>query len=288
MHWTRAAIGLAVVLPVGVYAAAVGAVWWLQETLLFPGAYGLPDDPARQAEVAASLGATPLRLTTADGDGLVAWHYGHDADRLVIYFGGNYAPIEASGRLGTALVDLGWEVLAVSPRGWPGCDGTPGEAAFHEDARAAWAWATQTRGIAPDRVVLHGRSIGGGIVGTVLDEVHPAGFVLESTFDAIGPLARAAMPWAPVDLLLRHPLRTVDRAPHATAPVLQLHHVPDTVVPIARGRALAAALHDAAFVVLPTGAHDDSAVLDDPAGHAAWVAFLERVAPAADPAPPDP
>lgn len=266
-----------------VFAVSLGVLWlWLsQERLIFPGAYGLVDDAQAREKAATTLGASQLRLATPSGDRVLAWHVDTPADRAVLFVGGNFMPIEASARYAGTLREMGWDTLAIAPRGWPGSEGTPSEAAFEDDVGAGWAWLTGPGGLAPDRIVLMGTSLGGGAVGTVLDDVRPAAWVFQSTFDALQAVAQERYPGVPVGLLLRHPFRTVDRIGGAQAPVLIVHGDADGVVPIHHGRALADAVPDdlLTYVEVPGGGHARGLILDDPTANATWVRFLEDAVP---------
>lgn len=254
-------------------------LYLLQEVMLFPGAYGLADDPAERARIASGVGARPGLLTTPSGEAITVWHFPASGSRLVIYVGGNYEPIEASTVLARALVPQGWDLLAIAPRGWPGSEGPPGEQAFHDDVVTAWQHATTTLGVPPHRIVLHGRSIGGGAIGTVIDELTPAGAVFESTFDSVVPLAQGVYPFLPVRWLLKHRFDTVARAPHAAFPVLQIHSTDDEVIPIGRARTLAATWVQGTWIEVSGFSHQHTPLLSDPAARRRWSAWLDATVP---------
>ena len=84
-------------------------------------------------------GGEELRLTTTDGETLVAWYFPpKDGRPLILYFHGN----------GGALVDRvprfrlftarGYGVLAVSYRGYGGSTGWPTETGLTQDGEAAY------------------------------------------------------------------------------------------------------------------------------------------------------
>ena len=133
------------------------------------------------------------------------------------------------------------------------------------------------RQIAPEKVVLHGRSLGGAVATRLAEEVEPGGLVLESTFESMVAMARRQAPAYPVRSLLRHPFDTWSRAPGVSIPTLILHGDADSVVPVGHGRRLAHRFPVAHYVEVPGGHHNELLVLRDPAAKLAWLELLGRV-----------
>jgi fermentation-respiration switch protein FrsA (DUF1100 family) len=268
----------------------VAAIWGLvclgmammQERLLFPGAYRTeePGLRVRLDALAAEVGATPMELVTADGVHLYAWHHHQPPqDRLVITVHGNASDVTGLLHHATALRELGWNTLAFSLRGFPGSEGEPSQAGMVLDLRAAWEHATGPLGYSPDRIVLHGTSMGGGVVGQLLPELPAAGAVMEATYNSVRAIAQAQYPLLPIRLLLRHPFDTLALAPTVTLPVLQVHSVDDELIPIANARALAQAWPDGTWVEVSGLGHNQSVLLGTEPGRRAWTHFLEEVVP---------
>lgn len=283
-----AAFGLRVLaLGLAAYLGVVGFVWAVQEVLLFPGAYGHegPEAVAALRSYAGRVGFTVHDLTLDDGTRTWAWHLDGGHDRVVLFFHGNGGDLGALGGLAPALAEAGWDLVGVEYRGYPGAEGVPTQATLVPDALEAWAFVTGPLGYAPERVVLHGRSIGGGPVGQLAAAVRPGGVVLDATFDSAAAVARGRYPFLPVGWLLRSPFDTVSVADRIVAPVLQVHSRDDRVIPYARAERLRDALPDVTFVAVDGRGHAEPLVLRDPVVAAAWRAFLERVVPPAEPGP---
>lgn len=277
----RAAAALAAV-PLVLWLAVCVGMALMQERLLFPGAYlhGGSNDAAYLAELAADVHATPITLRTSDGLTLAAWHYAEPRhDRLVLFVHGNAADVSSSLHRAAALDRLGWNTLAFSLRGFRGSEGEPTEQGLALDLRAAWELATGPLGYAPDRVVLHGTSMGGGVLGLLLPELPAACAVMESTYASVRALAQEQYPYLPVSLLLRHPMDTLSRAPQVELPVLQVHSTADRTIPVHHARALAAAWKRGTYLEVPNLDHNQSVLLATSEGQAAWARFLESCAP---------
>lgn len=259
---------------------AYGALLWrFQEWMIFPAPGGPDRDTLDQA--ARELGAEPLDLRAADGTSLYGWYKAaggpEGGRRAVLYFHGNAETVAGSGPLMRLANQKGWDFGVVAFRGYPGSQGAPSEAGIALDARSLWDEVTARRGIPADRVVLHGRSLGGAVAARLADEVSPGGLVLESTFRSVVELAKQEAPLYPVDLLLRHRFDTWSRAPGMDVPALVLVGTADAVVPADHGRSLADRLPQAHLVEVPGGEHHDLLVLRDPAARTAWLELLARV-----------
>lgn len=257
----------------GVYALVLLALYLLQDALIFP----VPDRGRPTLDRwAAELGVEPIALTASDGVPLYGWHARGDGSRGMLVFHGNGGDASIGGWFAQQLP--GMDVVSISYRGYPGSGGAPSEAGMELDARAAWVYLTETVGIPPERVVIHGQSMGGGVALMLADEVQPAGIVLDSTFCSILEVASGRVPLVPVSLLLRNPFRSDLRAPNVRAPVLVLHGDDDRLIPVAQGRRLATLLPDATYVELPGWGHH-TWLLDHPDADAAWRGFLARILP---------
>jgi pimeloyl-ACP methyl ester carboxylesterase len=241
-----------------------------QDHIIFPAPQLAADQRAR---LAAAAGARELHPATEDGATLYAWHVPASGKRAVLYFHGNGESAAFTGALARDCADLGWDFVAVSPRGYPGTTGRPAAGSIARDAQAAWQLVTDTLGFAPGSVVLHGRSLGGGLAGTLIADIEPAGVVFESTFLSIERLAQERFPFVPVGRILHHPARTEDRAPQLRAPALVLHGARDEVIPVSHGRRLAALLPQAEYVELADRGHNDH-LLSHPEAAQAWRRFL--------------
>lgn len=263
---------LALGLPV-LYALPAAALWFGQDMILFP-APGLSlDDLDAQA---AAQGASPLWLVAQDGVDLYAWHFDNGGDRLIIYFHGNASSPAAASGLSQQVASLGYGLLAPSYRGYSPSQGSPSEQGLIEDAREIWRYATQDLGVDPSNIVLHGRSLGGGVAVALASEVQPRAVILECTFASVREVAQSRYPIYPVRLLLRHPFDSEARAPGVQAPVLLVHGDQDQVVPVEHGRRLAEAFPDATYIEVPGEGHGGRLLRGEGRARQAWLEMLAR------------
>lgn len=225
------------------YTAIVAGAWAVQEKILFPSYATGPataDPPAgverwwvdQSTTEAGGSGRTevwfsPSPHATAERPGPV-----------VLYFHGNAELIEhRHWELARIYHPRGISLLLVEYRGYGNSDGTPGERTIVADALAALERTLEKPNVDADRVIYHGRSIGGGVAGALAMARPPAGLVLETTFTSIVAMAhRRFMP----GFVVRHPFRT-DRTlrDHFGGPVLVMHGDADPIIPVSHGRRLA-------------------------------------------------
>ncbi len=266
------------VLLVGVivaYLSAVGLIWWQQEAMIFPAPGGIGRGSLDQA--ADELGAEPIDLVASDGTKLYGWYRSGGGQRAVLYFHGNAETVAGTGQLMRQANQAGWDFATVAYRGYPGSEGHPTEEGVVMDAQALFEHV-QGRGIAADQIVLHGRSLGGGVAVSLSERVSPGGLVLESTYLSVLTLAERQVPWAPVEQLLRHPFRTDLRAPNVTLPTLVLHGSADPVIPVQHGRALSIIVKGADYVEVDGAGHQYQLTVIDRAARTAWLELLGKVA----------
>jgi abhydrolase domain-containing protein 17 len=202
------------------WTAFAALVWLFAERLIFM--------PPRERY---ALGAEMV-LIPRGGDTVAAVHLPNPAARHTILFShGNAENIEQGMDFLRALRDAGFSVLAYDYSGYGLSTGRPTERAAYADADAAYAWLTR-RGVPPERIIVHGRSLGGAVAADLASRRPIGGLVLESTFTSAYRVARLH-PWIPFDRF-----RTADKLPRVTAPVLVIHGTDDEVIRFWHGERL--------------------------------------------------
>jgi len=213
------------------YAVAVGALFVMQDGMLFPRERtAAPGDPLPAA-------AEHWTLTSADGATLHGVHIPAQAGDtpVVLGFAGNaWNAQDFAVFLHERLP--GAAVVAFHYRGYAPSEGRPGERALVADALAL---TDRLRARWPERpIVPVGASLGSAVAAAVVAEREVAGAVLITPFDSVRALARERYPWAPVGLLLRHPFDTAARLGGADEPVAVISAGRDELVTPARTAAL--------------------------------------------------
>jgi alpha-beta hydrolase superfamily lysophospholipase len=269
----------AATLAVGLFAAwlALGIVLYAaQDALVYPA----PHVPREALDAyAREVGATPVELVAADGTRLYAWHRDNGGRGALLFLHGNAEVVADRPELIALATSVGLDALVVAYRGYPGSDGTPSEVGVVQDATAAWDWLV-ARGVPGERIVVHGKSLGGGVATALVADHRPAALVLESTFTSIPAAARRGWwPPYPAGLLLHTQLRSLERAPSIDVPVLVLHGTDDEMIGVEQGRALAAAFPQATFVEVPGAPHGATLPEVSAEARAAYLVALRRAVP---------
>jgi len=184
---------------------------------------------------------------------------------------------------------LGCDVFVFDYRGYGENPGSPSEEHLAADATAAWRYATQTRRIEPHRLILFGESLGGGVAVRLAAEqcaagTPPGGLVLRATFSSLPDAAAYHYPWLPVRWLLVDRYPSAARMPQVTCPILHIHGLRDTIIPIQLGKKLFAAAPPQSasgipkrFVELPAADHNDILAVAVPEFRDAVAEFLKRL-----------
>jgi hypothetical protein len=250
----RAALRLLVVLG-AVYLLAATAAFLGQRWLIYP-------RWLREARPAAGQGVEGLErlsLELAEGGAVEAWFLpgrGVSAARpgpLLVFAHGNAELIEDwPGRL-EPYRELGLSVLLPEYRGYGRSGGRPSQAALVEDAVRFVDLARARPEVDPERVVYHGRSLGGGLVCQLALLRPPRALVLQSTFARLSDLAwSSGLP----SFLVLDDWDNQAALGRLEAPVLLWHGTRDELVPFAHARRNLAASRRARLVDEPCGHND--------------------------------
>jgi len=173
-----------------------------------------------------------LALQVAGTTVLVA-HRSHPGPKALIYFGGNAEDVSLTRSELAALLPS-TALYLLHYRGYGGSQGSPSEAAIRADAQALYALVAQRH----SAITVVGRSLGTGPAVHLAATQPVRRLVLLVPFDSLLAVARGAMPWLPVDLLLRDRWDAAAEAPLVRAPTTIVAAANDTVVPPRHAQAL--------------------------------------------------
>ena len=229
-----------------------------------------PETGQTRRPSAVGLEFEELSLVADDGVRTQAWwipaapNTGAPAT-AVVTFHGNAGTMADRLEHTRGLHDLGVSVLTAEYRGYGDSGGSPSEEGLAADARAAFD--ELARRAPGERLVIHGRSLGGAVAIRLADERSAAGLVVESTFTKLRHMAgRSGIPLA--SHLVAYDFDSERRLRGIETPLLLVHGEADELIPVAMGRALAdAAAGPVELLLVPGGSHNDTWVR---AGAAYW------------------
>jgi fermentation-respiration switch protein FrsA (DUF1100 family) len=262
----------------GAYLALLLFVFVGQSGMLY-----LPDLPSRELATtprAIGLAYEDVRLRTEDGVQLHGWFIPAAQPRgTLLFFHGNAGNI--SHRLDSIRIfnELRLSVFIFDYRGYGQSEGSPSEAGTHRDAIAAWRFLTEERGVAPQRIVLFGRSLGAAVAAWLATQREPGALILESAFTSVPDVAAEYYWWLPVRLLARFDYATRDYVGAARCPVLVVHSPDDEIIAFKHGEAIFAAAREPKELLRLRGSHNEGFLLSGATYTGGLDAFLARHLP---------
>jgi uncharacterized protein len=257
------------------YGAFAGFIYLMQPRLIY-----YPNMPGRDLSASPAdigLDYETVTLQTDDGLHLSAWFIPHTAPRAtLLFFHGNAGNL--SHRLESIRLfhDLGLAVFIIDYRGYGQSEGSPTEAGTYRDAAAAWRYLVDERHIAPQEIVIFGRSLGGAIAAELASSTRPAALTLESAFTSVPNMAARLYPWLPVRWLSRYRYDTQSALEAITCPVLIIHSREDDIIPYAEGEQLFAHAREPKQFLELHGGHSDGFLVSREAYTRGIDDFLER------------
>jgi len=216
-----------------------------------------------------------VRLPTARGDTVAAVYLPVAGAQLTVLFAhGNGEDVGDSQDFLEAYRTLGVSVLAFDYPGYGLSTGTPSEPGAYAAADAAYEFLRDEASVDPRRIVVHGRSLGGGVMVDLAARGPVAGLIIESSFVSAYRV-RTGVPIIPIDQF-----RSLKKMSAVEAPVLVIHGTADEIIAPWHGQRLAEAVpEDRLHTLWVEGAgHNDLVAV---AGDAYWVAlgsYLHSVA----------
>lgn len=271
-RWVRRGFwSLALVVGLG-YSLFACALWSMQDDIIFP--RGAARSSGRE------LPSTGERVwyTAPDGKKIEAWYFkgdGRSAESpgpLLVCFHGNADFIENWSWMAETCQREGFNVLLPEFRGYGRSEGEPSERAIVDDSEAMVRSALERPEVDPKKLILLGRSLGGGVACGVAEKVTPAALILECTFTSVAAMADGyhVPRW-----LVRHPFMNEEALKRMKSPLLLVHGEHDRVIPFAHAEALKKARPDAELIKLDCD-HNDLPGKDEAMYRAEFERFLRQ------------
>ena len=194
-----------------------------------------------------------LKISVTDNERISATYLPNARSKYtLLYIHGNAEDLGDIRPMLERLHNWGFNVFAYDYRGYGTSDGKPNEGNAYQDADAAYRYMTQQLKIPPERIILYGRSVGGGSATELATRHSVAGLILESTFTSA---FRVVIPFP---LLPFDKFANLDKLGKIRCPVLVMHGQADQTIPIEHGQTLFEAASDPKMSLWVSGAgHDD-------------------------------
>lgn len=260
---------------VGVYFALVLLFYLLQGRMVY-----LSDLPERALSASPNdigLDYEDVSLTTGDNEVLHGWYIqATNSKGVILFFHGNAGNI--SHRLDSIGIfqELDLDVLIIDYRGYGQSSGRPSEQGTYLDAQAAWDYLVDNRGIAPGKIVIFGRSLGGAVAAWLAAHTTPGAVILESCFTSGLDMAARLYPFLPVRLITRLKYPVKNYVKRVSSPLLVIHSQQDEIIPFDMGQAIFAAASEPKEMLVLSGDHNGGFLLNRSRYVATIESFLDR------------
>ncbi len=174
-----------------------------------------------------------LKLSTTDGTKISALYLQNPkAKYTVLYSHGNAEDLGDIRPMLDRLKNWGFSVFAYDNRGFGTSPGVPTEQTAYQDAEAAYAYLTQQLKVQPNRIIIYGRSVGGGSATELATRHAIAGLVLESTFTSAFRVV------VPIPILPFDKFNNLAKIRKVKCPILIMHGDADQTVPFSHSQSL--------------------------------------------------
>ena len=210
------------------------------------------DQPrAREGEIVARV--EDVQLAASDGVRLHGWFCtplvgrngaleSVETKRTLLFLHGNAGNISHRYDIIEGLIKLSVNVFIIDYRGYGKSEGRPSEQGLYADARAAWDYLTNARGIPAAHIVIFGESLGGAVAIDLASKVQACGLIVQSSFTSIADMAAEVLPFAP-RFMIRTKMDSLSKIAQVSCPKLFVHSEADDIIPYKLGRRLFDAAH---------------------------------------------
>lgn len=178
-----------------------------------------------------------IRLPLRNGDEITALYLPNpEASHTILYSHGNGEDLGGIRPVLEELRRIGFAVMAYDYPGYGTSDGRPSESGSYEAAAAVYTYLVIIGETDPDKIILFGRSLGGGPSFELASRKPVAGLILDGTFSSTFRVMTRwkLLPWDVFDNLAK--------ADRITCPTLIMHGKRDRTVPFSHALTLEAAL----------------------------------------------
>ncbi len=198
-----------------------------------------PDKKIGLPEQYGLRGFTEITLKTEDGLALQSWFKeAAPGMPVIVYFHGNASHMGNRAGIYSALTGQGFGLLSISYRGYGKSEGMPSEQGLYNDARTAINFLTRDKGINLSGIILYGESLGSGVAVQMSTEYKVGGLILQAPYTSVVGRAAEIYFFIPVRQVLREHFNSLDKISMVKAPLLIIHGVLDTTIPIRHGKTL--------------------------------------------------
>lgn len=174
-----------------------------------------------------------IKLSAPNGEKISAKFFKNEKAEFTILFShGNAEDIFNSTPFFESLSNAGFNVLAYDYRGYGTSEGKPSEKNSYEDIETAYNYLVNEQKISSDKIIIHGRSLGGAISIDLASHQKCGGLIVESSF------VSAFRVMTQIKLLPFDKFESINKIGSVKCPILIIHGTNDTLIPFWHGEKL--------------------------------------------------
>lgn len=183
-----------------------------------------------------------IKLITADGEKISAKFYENpNATHTILFSHGNAEDIGESDLMIAEFQKNGFAILAYDYRGYGTSEGKSSEEKSYQDINAAFDYLTNNLKITPEKIIIHGRSLGGAVSVDLASRKKVGGLIVESSFvSAFRVLTKYKI--LPFDKF-----QSLSKIKNVTCPILFIHGRKDRIISFWHGEKLFAEANNPKF-----------------------------------------
>jgi fermentation-respiration switch protein FrsA (DUF1100 family) len=187
-------------------------------------------------------------FNTEDDKRLHGWFFpGEKVSPVILHFHGNAGNISHRLHLVQPFLGKGFSFFLFDYRGFGKSAGRPSEKGLYKDGFAAWTYLVEKEKITPERLVLHGHSIGAAVAIEVALQKKVRNLVIESGFTSTKDMAKTMPLFSLFSPFLPEHYNNLEKISRVSAPKLVVHGQRDEIVPFSMGEKLFANAEDPKF-----------------------------------------
>ena len=194
-----------------------------------------------------------IKLSVGNGDEISAKFFQNPAAEYTILFShGNAEDLGTASFFLEELKNAGFAVFAYDYRGYGTSEGKPSEENAYRDVLAAYKYVTEELKIPPEKIIVHGRSLGGAVAIDLAAREKCGGLIVESSFVSAFRVV-TKYPIFPFDKF--ESLKKINRV---ECPVLFIHGKKDGLIAFWHAEQLIAAANEPKFSLwIENGDHNN-------------------------------
>lgn len=173
---------------------------------------------------------TEYNLERVEGVNINAIHFSQDNPKgVVLYLKGNSRSIKGWGKYAIDFTRLGFDVVMVDYRGFGKSTGKRTERGIKEDLQRVYDILKSK--VDQKHIVIYGRSMGSGFAAKLASTNNPRMLILESPYYSMMRMAKRYIPFMPISIAMRFPIKTYKWLEYVNCPIKIIHGTSDKLVP---------------------------------------------------------